>query len=70
MISSWRKTNYIKDPKIAKRRIVWHKDIQNRSKQSKYTVWNKQSHGPSNHMNKRYYDKSNGVFYKNYRSSP
>ena len=26
MISSWRKTNYIEDPKIAKR-IIWHKDI-------------------------------------------
>jgi len=25
-INMWRKTNYIEDPKIAKR-IVWHKDI-------------------------------------------
>ena len=28
MISSWRKTNYIEDPKIANKRIVCHKDIQ------------------------------------------
>jgi len=26
MMNSWRKTNYIEDPKIAKRKI-WHKDI-------------------------------------------
>jgi len=27
MISSWRKTNYIEDPKIANKGIVCHKDI-------------------------------------------
>ena len=26
MKNSWRKTNYIEDPKIAKR-MIWHKDI-------------------------------------------
>ena len=29
MMNSWRKTNYIEDPKIAKR-MIWHKDIPKR----------------------------------------
>ena len=70
MISSWRKTNYIEDPKIAKR-IVCHKDIQKReASNQKIPIRNKQSHGPSNHMKKRYHDMGKGVFYQNKRSSP
>jgi len=70
MISSWRKTNYIEDPEIAYKRIDATKTYKDGGKQSKNSRWNKQSYGPSNHMNKRYYDKGNIVLYQKLEKLP
>ena len=52
-------------PKYCKKYRVSQRHRKERSKQSKDTNKNKQSHGPSTHMNKRYYDMDKRVFYQN-----
>ena len=53
-MNSWRKANYIEDPKIAKRRY------EKLTKLLKHEVSNKKD--PTNHMTKRYYDLSKRMF--------